>query len=65
MFRLEISLINIPAKEAQAIQEYFYVISILIQCQKSAVRVSKRTWQSIEYEMLSLPEVELREAKLS
>lgn len=65
MFKLDISLINIPDKEAQVIQEYFYVVSILIQCQKSAVRVSKKTWQSIEYEMLSLPEIELREAKLS
>lgn len=56
MFKLDAGLISIPDKEVKVIQEYFYVISILIQCQRSAVRVSRKTWRDIEHQLLSLPD---------
>jgi hypothetical protein len=54
-FNLKKYIIQLSVKETSAFHNYFYVNYLIIQCKKSAVRVSPKTWAEIEERMLRVP----------
>ena len=55
-FNLTKELINLSEEEADAMSNYCYVNTLMVQCKKSAVRVSPKTWAAIEERMLRVPD---------
>ncbi|MEQ8998276.1 MAG: NACHT domain-containing protein [Coleofasciculus sp. B1-GNL1-01] len=55
-FNLKKHIIQLSVKETSAFHNYFYVNYLIIQCKKSAVRVSPKTWAAIEERMLRVPD---------
>jgi hypothetical protein len=53
-FNLTPELVNLSRKEIKAMDDYFYANHLIIQCKEAAVRVSPKTWHSIESRMLTI-----------
>ncbi|MFP4102531.1 NACHT domain-containing protein [Coleofasciculus sp.] len=55
-FNLTEKLINLSEAEATAISNYCYANFLMVKCKESAVRVSPKTWGTIEERMLRVPD---------
>ncbi|MBA3923479.1 MAG: NACHT domain-containing protein [Nostocaceae cyanobacterium] len=49
---LDPDLLNLSPDEATALDNYFYISLLLVQCRQSAVRLLSETWEVIEARML-------------
>jgi hypothetical protein len=54
-FRFSPELVNLSEEEAEAWKNYFYANYLMMQCKEAAVRVSPKTWETIEERMLLVP----------
>ncbi|NEQ50575.1 MAG: NACHT domain-containing protein [Leptolyngbya sp. SIO3F4] len=54
-FHLDRDLITFSLEEAQALEKYLYSVKLIIDCKKSAVRVSRKEWEAIESRLLTVP----------
>lgn len=54
--RLQQEWLALSDEEAEALANYLYVNALIMQCKKTAVRVSERVWQAIEKTMLVVEE---------
>ncbi|KYC34553.1 histidine kinase [Scytonema hofmannii PCC 7110] len=50
--RLNSDLIYLSEEEIEALKNYLYANSLLVQCKQAAVRISPTTWEAIEKRML-------------
>ncbi|NEQ28509.1 MAG: histidine kinase, partial [Microcoleus sp. SIO2G3] len=53
-FNLTPELVDFSEEEIKAMDNYFYANHLIIQCKEAAVRVSPKTWHSIESRMLTI-----------
>ena len=51
-FHLAPDMVDLSEQELKALDNYFYVNLLMVECKKAAVRVSRRTWSEIESRML-------------
>ncbi len=51
-FHLTPDMIDLSDSELKALDNYFYANLLMVECEKSAVRVSRKTWSEIESRML-------------
>lgn len=49
---LSSDLVCLTASELQALEHYLYINCLLVRCKQTAVRVSSKTWEAIEAQML-------------
>ncbi|MEM1241676.1 MAG: NACHT domain-containing protein [Cyanobacteria bacterium P01_H01_bin.26] len=54
-FHLDESLMTLSQDEAQTIDEYLYSVKLILDCKASAVRVSRKKWETIEARLLTAP----------
>jgi predicted NACHT family NTPase len=50
---LDSELLSLSPEESQALENYFYINILMVRCKQAAVRVSPKTWETIEQQMLS------------
>ncbi|MEC4881771.1 MAG: hypothetical protein SAL70_10565 [Scytonema sp. PMC 1070.18] len=50
--RLNSDLIYLSEEEIEALKNYLYANSLIVQCKQAAVRISPTTWEAIEKRML-------------
>ncbi|MBD2119664.1 NACHT domain-containing NTPase [Trichocoleus sp. FACHB-262] len=50
--KLDAALVDLSAAEVQALEHYLYANCLLVRCKQAAVRVSAKTWEEIETQML-------------
>ena len=53
-FNLKEDLLQLTAEEVQHLQSYLYICVLMEQCRQVAVRVSRRTWERLEAQMIGL-----------
>ncbi len=46
--------VTLSEEELTALQKYFYVNKLIVDCKEAAVRVSRTTWSKIEQKMLTV-----------
>ena len=51
-FHLTPEMVDLSKSEIQALDNYFYANMMMVECEKAAVRVSRKTWSEIESRML-------------
>ena len=51
---LDKEALTLSQAEAEALRDYLYANELLIRCQKSAVRVSRKAWEDLEARLLTL-----------
>ncbi|MBW4522923.1 MAG: NACHT domain-containing protein [Scytolyngbya sp. HA4215-MV1] len=51
-FKLNESLLQFSLRDIEKIENYFYINQLIFQCKKSSIRVSDKTWEAIQKEML-------------
>ena len=51
-FHLTPEMVNLSKSEKKALDNYFYANLLMVECDKAAVRVSRKTWSEIESRML-------------
>jgi hypothetical protein len=47
------ALVNLSAEETKGLEDYFYANLLIVQCKYAALRVSPKTWESIEKQMFT------------
>ena len=52
VFHLTPDMVDLSKQEIKALDNYFYGNLLMVECEKAAVRVSRRTWTEIESRML-------------
>jgi predicted NACHT family NTPase len=50
--QLEPAIVNLSEAELQNLEQYLYAHCLMVRCKQAAVRVSPKTWQTIEQTML-------------
>lgn len=51
-FQLSESILDFGQKDAEVLESYLYVITLIVQCKKEAIRVSPETWKTVANRML-------------
>ncbi len=52
IFQLNESILDFEPEDAEVLDSYFYVINLIIQCKKEAIRVSPEAWETVVNRML-------------
>lgn len=52
IFHLNESILSFEQKDAEALESYLYVITLIFQCKKEAIRVSPDAWEVVANRML-------------
>jgi hypothetical protein len=53
-FNLDLNLLNLTQDEIATLENYLYIIDLIIKCKQSSVRVPTQAWDSIQLQMFSL-----------
>lgn len=54
-FNLDPKFVQISEQDIQQLNNYFYILELMVCCKEAAVRVSPQVWQGIESRMLTVP----------
>ncbi|NER81412.1 MAG: NACHT domain-containing protein [Leptolyngbya sp. SIO1D8] len=50
--KLRPEIVNFSEQDSEALRDYLYANRLILNCRQAAVRVSKKTWETIEEQML-------------
>jgi hypothetical protein len=53
-FNLDLNLLNLTQDEIATLENYLYIIDLIIKYKQSSVRVPTQAWDSIQLQMFSL-----------